>query len=201
MQEYHYSTICDNFPWLGHWDTFPASTVLPPQGFTEVPIVVPNLSVLKDCLCFSLNLQICDHLNDLEFHFLPLCISEKSDTLLLTNNLESQAILYNWRNNSAERIDKHWFHRMNYVESYLISIQFSKLVLISSWILQALKFVTRCNFFLLFLLVYDTMKLNFENFSKDEWMMIGFCFFEQNDDRLFHQGSLCFYAFWYSKLN
>jgi F-box interacting protein len=27
--------------------------LFPPQGFNEVPFVVPNLSVLKDCLCFS----------------------------------------------------------------------------------------------------------------------------------------------------
>lgn len=63
------------------------------------------------------NLQIYDHFNDLNFRVLPLCLSEKSDTLLLTNSLESQAILYNWRYNIVERIYKPRFNGMNYVES------------------------------------------------------------------------------------
>jgi len=123
------------------------SQLLPPQGLTEVPIVVPYLSVLKDCLCFSYdykqthfviwemkefgvedswtrlfkisydNLQIYDHLNDSEFHLFPLFLSEKTGALLLTNDLESQAILYNWRYNKVERVNKPWFNNMNYVES------------------------------------------------------------------------------------
>jgi len=123
------------------------SQLLPPQGFTEVPIVAPNLSVLHDFLCFSHdynnthfviwkmkelgvedswtqlfqisynNLQIYNHFDDLEFQLLPLCLSEKSDTLLLTNSLESRAILYNWRYNRAERINKPWSNGENYVES------------------------------------------------------------------------------------
>jgi len=123
------------------------SQLSPPHGFTEVPIVVPYLSLLKDCMCFSHdykqthlvvwqmkefgvedswirlfnisyhNLQIYDHFNDLNFRVLPLCLSEKSDTLLLTNSLESQAILYNWRYNRVERIQKPRFNGMNYVES------------------------------------------------------------------------------------
>jgi len=123
------------------------SQIPPPQGFTEAPIVVPILSVLKDCLCFSHdykkthfviwkmkelgvedswtqlfqisynNLQIYDHFNDLEFQVLPLCLLEKSDTLLLTNSLENRAILYNWRYNRVERINKPLFNGKNYVES------------------------------------------------------------------------------------
>jgi len=123
-----------------------------PQTFTEVPIVVPYLSLLKDSLCFSHdwkqthlvvwqmkefgvedswiqlfnisyhNLQIYDHFNDLDFRLLPLCFSEKSDTLLLISTLESEAILYNWRYNRVERIHKPWFNPMDYVES-LVSLE------------------------------------------------------------------------------
>ena len=32
-----------------------------------------------------------------DFYMVPLCLSEKSDTLLLTKNCESRTILYNWR--------------------------------------------------------------------------------------------------------
>ncbi|XP_039683264.1 F-box/kelch-repeat protein At3g06240 [Medicago truncatula] len=69
------------------------------------------------------NLQIYDHhLNDLDFRLLPLCLSEKSDTILLISTLESEAILYNWRHNRAERIYKPWFNGMDYVES-LVSLE------------------------------------------------------------------------------
>jgi len=123
------------------------SQLLPPKGFTEVPIVVPYLSVLKDCLCFSHeykqthfviwemkefgvedswtqlfkisydNLQVYDQLNDSKFYLFPLFLSEKTGTLLLTNDLEGRAILYNWRYNRVERVNKTWFNNMNYVES------------------------------------------------------------------------------------
>ena len=120
----------------------------PPQGFNEVPYSVPNLSVLNNCLCFSHdfqqthmviwkmkkfgaeeswtqffkisydNLQIYDNFNDLKFPLLPLCLSEKSDTLVLTSNLESQVILYNWRYNKVQRINElGWFNDKSYVES------------------------------------------------------------------------------------
>jgi len=130
-----------------HLGTETHSQLLPPQGFTEVPIVVPYISVLKDCLCFSHDykqthfviwamkefgvedswtqlykisydiLQVYDHLNDSEFHLFPLFLSEKTGTLLLTNDLESSTIIYNWRYNRVQRINKPWFNGMNYVES------------------------------------------------------------------------------------
>ncbi|RHN78572.1 putative F-box domain-containing protein [Medicago truncatula] len=120
----------------------------PPKGFNEVPYVKPNLSVLNNCLCFShdfkqthmviwkmkkfgaeeswtqffkvnyYNLQIYDHFNDLKFVLMPLCLSEKSDTVVLISNLESKTILYNWRYNKVQRIDKLcWFNDKGYVES------------------------------------------------------------------------------------
>jgi F-box interacting protein len=130
-------------------DTETHTKMLPPQGFNEVPFVVPNLSLLKDCLCFSHdfkqthfvtwqmklfgveeswtqllkvsyhNLQKDYHFNDSsDFHVLPVFLSEKNDTLLLTNNFKSQAILYNRRDNRTEWINRlRWFNRMDYVES------------------------------------------------------------------------------------
>jgi len=124
------------------------SQLLPPQGFQEVPFVIPNLSVLKDCLCFCHdfkqthfviwqmkefrveeswtqflkisyhNLQIDHDFNYFNIYLSTICLSEKNDTLLLTTNCESSAILYNWRDNSAKRIDKSWwFNVHDYVES------------------------------------------------------------------------------------
>lgn len=122
----------------------------PPQGFDQVPFLVPNVSVLQDCLCFShdfqqthfviwqmkefgveeswtrflkisyLNLQIDldDSFEDVSLYWLPLCVSEKSGTLLLTNCHENRAILFNWRDNRVQRINGH--RRSNdkvYVES------------------------------------------------------------------------------------
>jgi len=51
-----------------------------------------------------------------------ICLSEKSDTLLLISTLESEAILYNWRYNRVERIYKPWFSGMDHVES-LVSLE------------------------------------------------------------------------------
>ncbi|KAK2440012.1 F-box/kelch-repeat protein [Trifolium repens] len=122
-----------------------------PQGFKEVPYYEPNLRVLKNCLCFSHdfkrthflvwqmkefgvkeswiqlfkidyhNLQMDDHFN-LVFHLLPLCLSEKSDTLLLINIFGMRAILYNWRDDRAEKIHQPRFinnilHKYKYVQS------------------------------------------------------------------------------------
>ncbi|XP_058761558.1 F-box/kelch-repeat protein At3g06240-like [Vicia villosa] len=117
-----------------------------PQGFIEVPFVEPHLSVLKDSLCFShdfrqthfviwqmkefgvaeswtqlfklkyYNLQI---YNDLQFRWIPLCMSEKSETLLLTN--PNTAILYNWKCNRSESIDKPWRFRYHYYTESLVS--------------------------------------------------------------------------------
>jgi hypothetical protein len=123
--------------------------LLLPQGFNEVPFVMPNLSVLNDYLCFYhdfkrthfiiwqmrefgvedswtqflkisyLNLQIISPSYKLYSSLFPLCLSEKNDTLLLTNNYESKAILYNWRENIARRIDKplQFTYGKDYVES------------------------------------------------------------------------------------
>jgi F-box interacting protein len=123
--------------------------LLPPQGFNEVPFVAPNLSVLKDCLCFSHDfkqthfviwqmklfgveeswtrlLQVSYHnlqkdysFNDSsDFQLSPVCLSKKNDTLLLTNYFKSRAILYNWRDNRTEWINRlRWLKRMDYVES------------------------------------------------------------------------------------
>ena len=114
------------------------SELLPPRGFQEVPFVIPNLSVLKDCLCFCHdfkqthfviwqmkefrveeswtqflkisyhNLQIDNNFNYLNFYVSTICPSEKNDTLLLKTSCESSAILYNWRDKSVKRIKKSW---------------------------------------------------------------------------------------------
>jgi F-box interacting protein len=130
-------------------DTETHTKMLPPQGFNEVPFVVPNLSLLKDCLCFSHDfkqthfviwqmklfgveeswtrlLQVSYHnlqkdysFNDSsDFQLSPVCLSKKNDTLLLTNYFKSRAILYNWRDNRTEWINRlRWLKRMDYVES------------------------------------------------------------------------------------
>lgn len=108
-----------------------------PQGFIEVPFDQPHLSVLNNYLCFShdfresyfiiwkmkefgvaeswtqffkiryRDLQV---YNGLQFPLFPLCMFEKSYTLLLTN--PKTVIFYNGRYNKAESIDKQlqaWF--------------------------------------------------------------------------------------------
>jgi hypothetical protein len=120
--------------------------LLLPQGFNEVPFVMPNLSVLNDYLCFYHDfkrthfiiwqmrkfgvedswtqfLKISYHNLQINVYWylslFPLCLSEKNDTLLLINNSESEAILYNWRENRARRIDQplQLKYGMDYVES------------------------------------------------------------------------------------
>ncbi|RHN46105.1 putative F-box domain-containing protein [Medicago truncatula] len=125
--------------------------LLPPHGFDEVPFVIPNLSVLKDCLCFShdfkrthfiiwqmkqfgvqeswtrlfkisyKNLQIDCPFND--FCLLPLCLLEKKDTLLLTRNdfFERRPILYNLRDKIAKRIHIPWSSNVQDYVESLIS--------------------------------------------------------------------------------
>jgi hypothetical protein len=107
---------------------------------------MPNLSVLNDYLCFSHDfkqthfilwqmrefgvedswtqfLKISYHNLQINVYWylslFPLCLSEKNDTLLLINNSESEAILYNWRENRARRIDQplQLKYGMDYVES------------------------------------------------------------------------------------
>jgi hypothetical protein len=102
--------------------------LLLPQGFNEVPFVMPNLSVLNDYLCFSHvfrqthftiwqmrefgwtqfikisydNLS-CHPYSRLEL--VPLCLLEKNNTLLLSE-MGSRALLYNWRDTRAKFIDQ-----------------------------------------------------------------------------------------------
>ncbi|XP_058741558.1 F-box/kelch-repeat protein At3g06240-like [Vicia villosa] len=117
-----------------------------PQGFVEVPFVMPYLSVLKDSLCFSHDFKQTHFViwqmkefgvedswtqffkiryhdlqiyNDLQFRCIPLCMSEKTDTLLLSN--PDTAILYNLRNKKAESIDKPWKFRNHYYIESLVS--------------------------------------------------------------------------------
>jgi len=90
--------------------------LLPPNGFSEVPFVIPKLSVLNDYLCFFhdfkqthfviwqmkefgvqeswtrlfkisyQNIQNDYHFDDLCRGLLPLCLLEKNDKLLMTIN-------------------------------------------------------------------------------------------------------------------
>jgi hypothetical protein len=63
------------------------------------------------------NLKI-DYHSKNELNILPLCLSEKNDTLVLKKKSQNEAILYNWRDNRAQWIDKPWrFIGLNYVES------------------------------------------------------------------------------------
>ncbi|CAI8612342.1 unnamed protein product [Vicia faba] len=117
-----------------------------PPGFDQLPSVhAPNLTVLKDCLCFCHdfkqthfviwlmnkigvedswtqffkisyhNLQI-DPFEDLVSFLIPICVSEKNDTLLLANEDRKVTILYNWRENRIA-LGPWWCTRLNYVES------------------------------------------------------------------------------------
>lgn len=123
----------------------------PPRGFDEVPFIDPSLSVLNDCLCFSHdfkqthfimwkmndfgvdyswtqlfkvsyhNLRIDYPFNDSDRCLLPVCLSEKNGTLILTNKYRRGAIIYNWRNmrnNIVQKIVRPWWWLgANYVES------------------------------------------------------------------------------------
>lgn len=120
--------------------------LLPPEG--EVSFINHNLTVLNDCLCFSHdfkqthfviwkmkefgdenswtqflkisynNLQIDYPFNGFNLSLLPLCYSEKNDTLLLTNQYREGSILYNWKDNTLEKIHGPWFYTcVNFVES------------------------------------------------------------------------------------
>ncbi|XP_058726854.1 F-box/kelch-repeat protein At3g23880-like [Vicia villosa] len=69
------------------------------------------------------NSPICHHypMHFVHFSLLPLCMFEKSDTLLLTNS--KTAIFYNWRYNKAESIHKHLPFRSHlYIESLVSDI-------------------------------------------------------------------------------
>ncbi|XP_058741562.1 F-box protein CPR1-like [Vicia villosa] len=120
-----------------------------PQGFIEVPFVLPYLSVLKDSLCFSHDfrkthfiiwkmkefgveeswtqlfkiryhdLQIYDNFCNWQIRLLPLCLSEKRNTLLMTN--PNTKILYNWRYNKAESTNILWPFGSPYYNESLVS--------------------------------------------------------------------------------
>jgi F-box interacting protein len=123
--------------------------LLPPRSFDfdGVPSFEPSLCVLMDCLCYCHDfkenyfviwqmkefgvqeswtqfLKISYHNLEIYFDFrhlylLPLCLS--GDTLILTNDQDRQAILYNWKDNRVERTkitNRTWWSSVKgYVES------------------------------------------------------------------------------------
>ncbi|XP_058741152.1 F-box/kelch-repeat protein At3g23880-like [Vicia villosa] len=124
-------------------DTF--TQLMPPENYDNDGYV-PNICVLMDSLCFSYEkeseifiwqmtkfgdekswshfLKFSYHNVGIDYKFghpFILHISEDGDTLLLANNQQDSAILYNWRNNIAKktRINNKicWFSIRNYVES------------------------------------------------------------------------------------
>ena len=102
-----------------------------PQGVDEVPPIEPSVSVLGDCLCFSYSYKMTNFIiwqmkefgvdeswtqflkisyHDLQskydFRFpllTPLFLSKDGDTLILRNDKEREAIIYNWRDQRVER--------------------------------------------------------------------------------------------------
>ncbi|AES70418.1 hypothetical protein MTR_3g055000 [Medicago truncatula] len=118
--------------------------LMPPSGFDEMSsIKLPYLCILKDSFCFSHDYKRTEFIiwkmktfgveeayhdfADLEkCQLLPLHLSEHNDTLILANNQEQRAILYNLRNNTAKRtriIDEiQWFSAKVYVESLVSDI-------------------------------------------------------------------------------
>ena len=102
-----------------------------PQGVDEVPPIEPSVSVLWDCLCFSYSYKMTNFIiwqmkefgvdeswtqclkisyHDLQskydFRFpllTPLFLSKDGDTLILRNDKEREAIIYNWRDQRVER--------------------------------------------------------------------------------------------------
>ncbi|CAL5191943.1 unnamed protein product [Lathyrus oleraceus] len=116
----------------------------PPQGVQKIPIDVPNLSIVNDCLCFSHDfekthliiwlmkefgmedswiqfLKISYHDLQLEHpraDLFPLCHLEKNDTLVLTNQSKRGIFIYNRRDNRLMKISNPlWYTCANYVES------------------------------------------------------------------------------------
>ena len=65
--------------------------------------------------------KLCEWDEDYVGRLVPLCLSEKGDTLILTINSGDQAIFYNWRDNRLKRIKSTykiwWYSAQNYVES------------------------------------------------------------------------------------
>jgi len=126
----------------------------PPQGFDQVPFLMPKLSVLEDCLCFShdfeqthfviwqmkefgveeswtrflkisyhnLQIDIDDRYDDICCNWLPLCVSEKSGTLLLINRHERQAIIFNWKDNRVETLEMITAYMLSNCQEYVESL-------------------------------------------------------------------------------
>ncbi|CAK8541404.1 unnamed protein product [Lathyrus sativus] len=117
-----------------------------PPGFDLLPSVhAPNLTVLKECLCFchdfkqthfviwlmkefgvedswtqflkiSYHNLLLDPFEDLVSFLVPLCLSEKNDTLLLAHEYKQVTILYSWSDNTLA-LGPWWCTCLNYVES------------------------------------------------------------------------------------
>jgi F-box interacting protein len=125
--------------------------LLPPQGIDKVSLVVPTLAVLMDSLCFCHDfngtnfiiwqmkefgvqeswiqflkisyqgLPIVYNVSCSRSLLFPLCLSENGDILVLAWDRGKQAILYNLRDNTAEKTRYtnyfRWFGSKEYVES------------------------------------------------------------------------------------
>jgi len=120
--------------------------LLPPRGFNEVPHVEPTICVLLNCLCFCHDFKqthfVIWKMEELGVEeswtqllkvsyqnlqpivsWLPLHLSQNSNTLLLANKQNCQAIIYNLKDNIVERTTNKgwWIFCKDYVES-LVSI-------------------------------------------------------------------------------
>ncbi|PNX76989.1 F-box protein [Trifolium pratense] len=117
--------------------------LLLPRGLDKVPDYPPQLVVLMDCLCFCLDfekthfviwqmkdfgvqeswLQLfkISYENFAQVNLLPLYLSENGDTLVLANDKQDEAFIYNCRDNKVEKIRIanriKWSEAKNYVES------------------------------------------------------------------------------------
>ena len=125
--------------------------LLMPAGLDEVPEEKPKLAVLRDCLClfhdykrthfvvwqmkeFGVEkswIQLVkvsyQHLQIESFPYYPLgplCISENGDDVMISNNDDSEVIVYNSRDNRVERIeipdDQIWLNTNDYVQSLVL---------------------------------------------------------------------------------
>ncbi|GAU42019.1 hypothetical protein TSUD_236860 [Trifolium subterraneum] len=126
--------------------------LLPPQDIDKVSLVVPTLAVLMDSLCFCHDFNGTNFIiwqmkefgvQESWIQFLkisyqglpivysvssqlilfPLCLSENGDTLVLAWSRGKQAILYNLRDDTAEKTgytnNFKWFGSQEYVESLI----------------------------------------------------------------------------------
>jgi len=120
--------------------------VLLPQGFDEVPHLEPAICVLMNNLCFChdfkktdfviwqmkelgveeswIKLLTISYQNLQLISWLPLHLSEDNNTLIMANNQDEHATIYNLRDGRVDRIITSragWAHSKNHVES-LVSI-------------------------------------------------------------------------------